>query len=252
MRTFIIVGNNSSKEKNIKKLLSKHKKDSYIFKKKDGIISNFFPILYDYKDSAGSVKGHYFHQDLRVSSLIYKSRVKKHLDVGGRIDGFISSISIFTHVDVLDIRDLKINKKNIKFINGDFMDKNFYENNKYQSISCLHTIEHLGLGRYGDQINPKGHLIGFYNLYKILDKNGNLYISFPVSNNPRVEFNAHRIFEPKEILNWIIDLKIFDLKLVSFDLIDDNSNLIENCDIQAINNNLDFGCGIYHFKKTID
>ena len=68
---------------------------------------------------------------------------------------------IFMKVDVLDIRNLDINKKNINFIKGDLMDPKFTPNKKYKSISCLHTIEHFGLGRYGDKINPNGHIIGF-------------------------------------------------------------------------------------------
>ena len=53
--------------------------------------------------------------------MIYQNSPPNHLDVGGRIDGFISNISIFMKVNVLDIRQLNINKKNINFIQGDIM-----------------------------------------------------------------------------------------------------------------------------------
>ncbi len=221
----------------------------YIYKKKGGVIDNFFPILYDYSDSAGTVKGHYFHQDIRVSSLIYQNKPPNHLDIGGRIDGFISNISIFMKVDVLDIRKLNINKKNINFIEGDIMSNDFNLNKKYKSVSCLHTLEHFGLGRYGDKIDPKGYLTGFKNIYDLLDNDASLYISFPISNISRTEFNAHRIFKVKDILKWIDYLNIDDLKLISFDLIDDNSQIFENQDINFFSRNINFGCGIYHFKK---
>ncbi len=220
-----------------------------IFKKKGGNIDKFFPILYDYSDSAGSIKGHYFHQDIRVSSLIYSNKPSNHLDIGGRIDGFISNLSIFMKVDILDIRNLNLNKRNINFIKGDLMDPKFTLSKKYNSISCLHTIEHFGLGRYGDKINPNGHIIGFQNIYKLLDNDASLYISFPISNISRTEFNAHRVFTHNEIFEWIDQLGIKDLKLISFDLIDDNSEIFENQNISSITKEIIFGCGIYHFKK---
>ena len=229
--------------------LPKMLKEYFIFKKKGGKIDKFFPILYDYNESAGSIKSHYFHQDIRVSSLIYSKIPANHLDVGSRIDGFISILSIFMKVEILDIRKLNLNKKNINFIQGDLMDPKFSLNKKYKSISCLHTIEHFGLGRYGDKINPNGHLIGFKNLYKLLDSHASLYISFPVSSISRTEFNAHRIFKIKDIFDWIDKLEIKDLKLISFDFIDDNSKIFENQNINSLNAHINFGCGIYHFKK---
>ena len=112
-------------------------------------------------------------------------------------------------------------------------------------MSCLHAIEHFGLGRYGDRIDPEGHLKGFSNLVKILAKNGTLYISFPISNKPRIEFNAHRVFHPNEIFEWDCSDK---LEMIRFDYVDDEGVLINNkypTDIDDIY----YGCGIYTFYK---
>lgn len=239
---------------NIKTLLSlynlpRYLRDIFIFRSAKGKINSFFPILYDFNESAGNIKNHYFHQDLHVSSKIYLAKPRNHLDVGSRIDGFISNIAVFMEVSVLDIRKLEIKKKNINFKKGDITNTDFSISEKFMSISCLHTLEHFGLGRYGDQINPKGHVIGFYNLYKMLDRNGLLYVSFPIASKTKIEFNAHRIFNYLEIFNWIKELDIQDLELISFDLIDDNSNFLENQNINKINFSINFGCGIYTFKK---
>jgi hypothetical protein len=40
--------------------------------------------------------------------------------------------------------------------------------NKYDSISCLHALEHFGLGRYGDRLDPNGHETGFLKLLDML------------------------------------------------------------------------------------
>ena len=91
-----------------------------------------------------------------------------------------------------------------------------------ESLSCLHTIEHFGLGRYGDKIDPKGHLIGFNNLIIMLKKNAILYFSTPIGDQ-RIEFNAHRIFSVKYLLNLFS--KNFSLQ--EFSYVDDNGNFLK-------------------------
>ena len=220
-----------------------------IFKKKGGQVKSLFPILYDFNENAGSVKSHYFIQDLHVSSLIFKNKPENHIDIGSRIDGFISNLATFMKVDILDIRKLDIQNQNINFVQQDLSDPNFHIKKKYSSVSCLHTLEHFGLGRYGDKIDPNGHLKGLQNILKLLDKDAMFYLSFPISNVSRVEFNAHRVFKHDEILNWLTDLNINNLKLLSFDYIDDRSILHLNQNISNFEKNLEFGCGIYIFKK---
>ena len=71
-------------------------------------------------------------------------------------------------------------KKNINKIDKSLI-------NYCDSLSCLHTLEHFGSGRYGDKIDPVGHIKGFQNLVKMLKKNGILYISFPISNVSKIK-----------------------------------------------------------------
>ena len=71
-----------------------------------GEISTIFPVFSDYESSAGSHKGHYFHQDLVVAQQIYSKNPKRHLDIGSRIDGFVAHVATFRQIDVLDVRDL--------------------------------------------------------------------------------------------------------------------------------------------------
>jgi hypothetical protein len=111
----------------------------------------------------------------------------------------------------------------------------------------LHTIEHIGLGRYGDSIDPYGYLVAYNNLIKILSPGGKFYISFPISETMSVYFNAHRTFPPKEILSWSNEVE-----LVNFDFIDDKGNLHLKIDLNNEKfSNLVYGCGIYTFIKSI-
>jgi SAM-dependent methyltransferase len=224
------------------------------FQKLGGKITHKYAIFTDYDDQAGSASGHYFHQDLLVASYINKSNPMRHIDIGSRIDGFIAHVASFRKIDVMDVRDLSsTGHSNISFIKADLMNKDSAQKNITDSISCLHAIEHFGLGRYGDRVDPEGHIKGFNNIIRMLKPDGTLYISFPIGKSNEIHFNAHRVFHPKDIFSWAE--KKDSLKLERFDYVDDAGKLHQNININ-ININIDnikidviFGCGIYTFKK---
>ncbi|AEF85541.1 conserved hypothetical protein [Treponema primitia ZAS-2] len=195
------------------------------------------------------MKGHYFHQDLLVARKIYINNPHNHIDIGSRIDGFVAHIASFRSIDVLDIRPLAKSIPNIKFVQQDFtvpLKTELIES--YDSVSCLHALEHFGLGRYGDPINPDGYLLGLKNLYAIIKKGGKLYFSVPIGPQ-RLEFNAHRVFSMKYLLS------LFDkyYNIDNFSFVDDNGDLHE--DIKISNSSLEnnfgciWGCGIFEMTK---
>ena len=69
------------------------------------------------------------------------------------------------------------------------------------SISSLHALEHFGLGRYGDKIDPYGYMKGITNITKVLKSKGIFYFSVPMGKQ-RIEFNAHRIFNLRYLLKF--------------------------------------------------
>lgn len=218
------------------------------FKKLNGKIDYLFPTIADHLEKAGNIIPHYFYQDIIVASYIFKNKPIKHVDIGSRLDGFVSHIACFRKIEVFDIRSVKLNIKNIKFTKLNLNNINKKLENYTDSLSCLHTIEHLGLGRYGDEVNPQGFKKGFYNLVKMLKVNGVLYISFPISKKNKVFFNSERRFNPLDILSWSNKLQ-----LERFDYIDDNENIYEDINLSHFNyGQLKNGCGIYTFKKIND
>lgn len=217
------------------------------FKELKGSVQKIKPILNDYSKEVNLMTGHYFHQDLLVANKIYKNNPKKHIDIGSRVDGFVSHVASFRVIETYDLRDIgKSKHKNIKINIADITNPNL--SIKTDSLSCLHSIEHFGLGRYGDNLDPEGHIKGFQNLLNLLDKDGLLYISFPISTKTRVEFNEQRVFHYSEILNW---LKPFQDKyaLECFDYIDDLDNIYYDFKISNNIEKLNFGCGIYTIRK---
>jgi len=223
-------------------------RDRHVFLLRGGVITKNFPILYDYKDKAGKAMGQYFHQDLLVASFIYSKNPKKHIDIGSRIDGFVAHVASFRKIEVMDIRPLnQIGHANIHFLQADLMDVNAGANKKTDSLSCLHALEHFGLGRYGDEIDPLGYLKGFKNMLAMVELGGTFYISFPISIRNEVHFNAHRFFNPRDILSWDVNPMAF--KITRFDYVDDEGNLHQNIDILSKNINVQNGCGIYTLVK---
>ena len=236
------IGINLLKFKNIIYFL-KFFADVIKYKKANGKINYLFPVIGEHVKNSGEIVPHYFYQDLIVAEKIYKNNPIKHVDFGSRLDGFITHIASFRKVEVFDIRYNKINHKNIKFYKLDI--NNINKKNYTDSLSCLHTLEHFGLGRYGDKIDPDGYKKGFNNLIKILKKNGLLYISFPISHVTENFFNAERRFNPLEVTKWSKKLK-----LINFDYIDDNEKIYYNINLFKLNTKPLFnGCGIYTFKK---
>ena len=226
--------------------IPKYFADRAAFKKAGGAITNTYPVLDDFVQQAGSARGHYFHQDLLVATFIYKSNPARHIDIGSRIDGFVAHVATFREIEVLDIRPLtNVGHANIKFMQADLMSENKDAEAISDSVSCLHALEHFGLGRYGDPIDPQGHIKAFKNLSKMLKQQGTLYISFPIGNKNSVLFNANRSFHPREILKWANGL----MELVRFDFVDDSGNLNQNWPLlEKLPETID-GCGIYTLRK---
>jgi hypothetical protein len=242
---FVSVGLNFLKLKNIF-YFPKYIKELLIFIFKGGHVSFPSPVLGEHSSHSGSFDKQYFYQDLIIANYIYKNKPTRHIDIGSRVDGFVSNVASFRKIEVFDIRKNHFNHKNIIFKKFDFMKSSISMKEITDSLSCLHTVEHFGLGRYGDTINPDGHIIGFKNILTLLKKKGLFYFSVPISKLDRVYFNSERTFEPSRVLKWSKDLQ-----LVRFDLIYENGKIFYNCNVnnRKIFSELTYGCGLYTFRK---
>jgi SAM-dependent methyltransferase len=211
-------------------------------------ITRLHPCLEDRFEESGVLSGHYFHQDLYVAQKIFQNKPAKHLDIGSRTDGFVAHVASFREIDVVDIRDLKNTIPQINFIKADFSIENPGFDNYCDSISCLHAIEHFGLGRYGDTVDVNGHIKGLNNIYRTLKQGGKFYFLTPIGPL-RIEFNAHRVFSIEYLL------RLFDdkYKIDSFSYVDDKGDLYRDTELskQNIENNFScrYGCGIFEMTK---
>jgi SAM-dependent methyltransferase len=207
-----------------------------------------YPCPGDRYGGAGIMSGAYFHQDLYVAQRIFRANPRRHVDIGSRIDGFVAHVAAYREIEIMDIRDVQGKVANIRFRCVDLMQLPEGMENYCDSISALHSIEHFGLGRYGDPVDYNGHLKAIRNITKILQNNGTFYFSVPMGAQ-RIEFNAHRIF----CVKYLLSLFEKDYRLVSFSYVDDNGDFHECADLTdtAVNENFGctFGCAIIEWRK---
>lgn len=209
----------------------------------------FLPCLHDRMEEAGSFKGEYFWQDLFFAQKVHLANPVKHVDIGSRLDGFVAHVASFREIEVVDIRPVTVSIPQVVFRQADFMDSSKAVDEYCDSLSSLHALEHFGLGRYGDKIDPEGHLKGLKNMARILKADGALYLSVPVGK-ARVEFNAHRIFDPVDLVRLA---KNFGLEINSFASFHDGK-IHEEPEFSMENlmklANIDYALGMFVFKKV--
>lgn len=192
--------------------------------------------------AAGSAHGHYFHQDLWAARRLFDAGVREHVDVGSRLDGFVAHVLPFARTTYVDLRPLDLAIAGLDTRQGSILDLPF-ASDSVRSLSCLHVIEHIGLGRYGDDVDPDGYLRAARELARVVAPGGTLLLGTPVGRE-RLCFDAHRVFHPRTIV-----AAFPDLTLEHFALIDDaGSGVAENADFDRAAS-CEYGCGLFVFRK---
>jgi len=184
---------------------------------------------------------HYFYQAAWMARNLAKENPSLHVDVGSDIR-VLGVLSAYVPLLFVDYRPLLVHQKELTPIAGDITRLPFADGS-VSSLSSLHVIEHIGLGRYGDPIDPSGCFAGLHELERVLARGGKLYLSTPVGRE-RVCFNAHRVFATRTILNALPSLKV-----VRFALVDDQGCFTDACEFSHADN-LSYGCGMFVMTKT--
>jgi SAM-dependent methyltransferase len=207
-----------------------------------------YPCLQDFYGQSGIARGHYFYQDLCVAQKIFRNAPARHVDVGSRIDGFVAHVATFREIEVLDLRPLESPVPNIVYHQCDLLNIPSQFHSYCDSLSCLHVLEHVGLGRYGDPIDLDGHAKALINLVAMLKPGGTLYLSVPFGVE-RIEYNAHRVFH----LSKIRDLIERSLNIVDFSMVDDVEDLHVNADLNTavkLSDRFQFALAIFELRKS--
>lgn len=173
----------------------------------------YYPCIWEWKGTAGSIHT-YFWQDLWASQKIYQDNPDKHYDIGSRIDGFIAHLLTFRDVTMIDIRPMPHPLPNLHFIQADATSLENIDDNSIESLSSLCALEHFGLGRYGDPIDPEGCFKAFSAIERVMKPGGKIYISVPIGKE-RLMYNAHRVFYPSTIVESFPHMKLIEFSVVN-------------------------------------
>lgn len=207
--------------------------------------SDVKPMLKDRTAAAGSARGHYFLQDIWAAQRVYARRPPEHVDVGSRVDGFIAHLTAFCpQIKYVDIRPLETGVNNLIGVEGSVCELPF-KDKSVPSLSCLHVIEHIGLGRYGDTMDPHGWVLGLSELQRVLSPGGQLLLGTPCGR-PRVVFNAHRVFDPAQIVDAMPELVLEEFAYIR----DGRATAwIDGADFVDVAG-LSYACGLFRFSRS--
>src|SRR6266481_5831238 len=148
---------------------------------------------------------HYFYQGAWLARQLSASKPIQHIDVGSSVLA-MSVLSAWTDTVFVDYRPLKASLPGLSSVAGNILQLPFADRS-VSSLSCLHVIEHIGLGRYGDPIDADGARYAAEELQRLVGEGGILYLSTPIGRE-RVCFNAHRVFASATILTMFSQLQL--------------------------------------------
>lgn len=202
-------------------------------------IDNIFPCFNDNKLET-SFDSHYIYHPAWAARIVKSYMPDFHVDISSTLH-FSTLLSAFIPVKFFDFRPAQLNLSNLTSGREDLTSLSFPDNS-IVSLSCMHTVEHIGLGRYGDKIDPTGDLKAMNELKRVLSVGGSLLFVVPVGKSS-VVFNAHRIYDYEQVIGFFSDLS-----LKQFSLVTDSGEFIEFAN-KNLSDSQSYGCGCFWFSK---
>ena len=143
----------------------------------------------------------YFYQDTWAFRRVYETRPEWLLDVGSTalLVGILSQVVPVTSVDV---RPLPVTLPGLTCKKGTVTELPF-EDDSVPMATSLSVIEHIGLGRYGDELDPRGSERACRELQRVLRPGGRLLLSYPTAVEAVTLFNAHRLLPAAQVADWL-------------------------------------------------
>lgn len=199
-----------------------------------------YKCIHDYNKKT-SFEPHYTYHLAWAARKLAELNPKSHYDFSSHTY-FSTIVSAFIPVKHFEFRPLDIYLSNFSIKHADLLQLPF-EDNSLESVSCMHVVEHVGLGRYGDMIDFDGDLKAINELKRIVKIGGKLIFVVPVGV-PRIEFNAHRVYSYEQVVSF------FDgFDLIEFGLIPDKCPDGIIYDQPHLVSEQVFGCGCFLFQK---
>jgi len=238
---------------------SEYRKKMQVFKNEFGIFSalsavgekrfdlswNKIQPCLDDKTTGTEFDRHYVYHTAWAARQLEKHKPEKHTDISSSLY-FAGIVSAFIPVDFYDFRPADIRLDNLASSEANLLSLHFIDNS-IASLSCMHVVEHIGLGRYGDSLDPDGDLKAINELKRVLAPKGILLFVVPVGK-PQIRFNAHRIYSHKQIIEYFKELELVDFDIIPDDKAD--GGLVHDPSHHLLSKQ-NYGCGCFAFRKPV-
>jgi SAM-dependent methyltransferase len=186
---------------------------------------------------------HYVYHTAWAIRQLAALRPERHIDISSSLF-FVGMASVVAPITHLDYRPANLILDRVRCERGDLTRLPFADG-EVTSLSCMHVVEHIGLGRYGDPLDPRGDINAAAELARVLSVGGSLLFVAPVGR-PRVCFNAHRVYSFEMVLELFSGLDLAEWALVEDSA---TSGLIANPSPEIVNRQ-SYGCGCFRFVKN--
>ncbi len=200
------------------------------------------PCLYD-RTSGTVFDRHYIYHPAWAARILSQTKPVEHIDISSILN-FCSIVSAFVPVKFYDYRPADLELDGLTVGRADLTALPF-ESDSISSLSCMHTVEHIGLGRYGDPLDPEGDLKAMRELKRVLAPGGDLLFAVPVGK-PKLMFNGHRIYAYAQIIDSFADLELMEFSLI---LDDGQSDDLVRHATPELADAQEYGCGCFWFRK---
>ena len=167
-----------------------------------------FVVIEEFRDDSQAHPVHYRTYECEFASeQITLIKPGEILDVGSYRD-WLAGVMAHYLVTTVDVRDRSSNLSNENIVNQDVRSLEL-EDNSIDMVTTLHTIEHFGLGRYGDEFDPDGDRKAISNFLRVIKPGGYFLFSVPVTaGDPCIAFNSHRIYTMEMVRGWVRELSL--------------------------------------------
>lgn len=201
-----------------------------------------YPCLTDATAETGFDR-HYILHPAWAARVLARLAPPFHVDISSSLH-FCTLVSAFVPVRFFDYRPARMTLPGLSSAHADLTRLPFADG-ELPSLSCMHVVEHVGLGRYGDAVDADGDLKAIAELKRVVRPGGSLLFVVPVGR-PRIQFNAHRIYGYDQIVGCFDGFRLMEYALIP-DRPEDGDLIVGATAEQTAAQS--FGCGCFWFVR---
>jgi len=198
-----------------------------------------------HSDNTGATKfdAHYIYHPAWAARKLNEIQPEKHIDISSYLD-FSTLVSAFVETEFYDFRPASVQLDGLTCSKGDATALPF-KSKSVESISCMHVVEHIGLGRYGDELDAEGDLKAISELKRVISDDGHIYFVVPIGGVANIQFNKHRVYT-YQMVKGLFD----EFDIVDFSLVTDSGDFIPKSS-EKLSNEQVYGCGCFLLKRKV-